>query len=411
MSDDEQNDEIENGHISSSLSPLYMVQNNSSDDDEVELVGDFNIDLPTSHRYLGKLNNLGGYTLFDDGEILNLLGIDTNTLVLPDFTLPLIFDNPHEGSVMQHFLKKSKVFVLLCTHYSKPSEFFEYGVIMEAFETNVRDGILSLKARGRQRCQIISEIKPLSERLQTVLVKVLPEHMATSPLADTQLYTLKKKKPFFCEDYADMKKIRKYRKYHVAQFTYPDWLYEEYEVCYFVKHILEGLKKCFIMEFVPKDPLKLSYWFIQNYLLQYQERLLLLQESTVLSRLRLEMKYLKSNRIMMCHSCLQCIAEQQHIIVLSKDGIQNNFVNPSGHVFETITVSDAKNFRLVGRPSRQFSWFPGYAWTIMQCSQCKSHLGWKFTSYTLTPKVFYGLAISCLVVRNETGSREDNVTF
>lgn len=267
--------------------------------------------------------------------------------------------------------------------FSKPSEFFDYGVTMEAVETNVREGVLSLKARGRQRCQIISEIKPLSERLQTVLVKILPEYKIPTPLIDTQLYTLKRKKPYICKDYSEMKVIRKYRKweifddlvgliptvlqfflfyrYHTAQFRFPDWVYEGYEVCYYVKHILDGLAKCFQLEYVPKDPLVLSFWFIQNYLLQYRERLKLLQEDHVLSRLRLEVQYLKyvsrwsswgpclcpyyisvwcivvcclilywfsQNRVMLCHNCRKKIAEQQDIIVLSKDGIQNNFVNP-----------------------------------------------------------------------------------
>ncbi|XP_045467231.1 protein cereblon [Harmonia axyridis] len=397
-SDSDDNNEIENGHIPHSH--FNLNQSSSEDDDAEEVTGDFNIELPTSHMYLGKLKDLGGHTLFDDGETLNLLGIDTNTLVLPGFTLPLTFDNPNEGIVMQDYLKKSKVFVLLCAHYSNPSEFFKYGVTMEAVETSIRDGILSLKARGRQRCQILSDIRreedeeDREERIHTVTVKILPEHKIISPFVDSQLYTLKLKKPLLCEGTDDMKKARKYRRYHSAQYTFPHWLYEEYEVCFIVQKMLAGLKKYFNMEFVPKDPVILSYWFIQNYLLQYEERLRLLQENTVLSRLRLEVQYLKKSRLMLCNHCTMTIADQQDIIVLSKDGIQNNFVNPGGHVYETVTVSYAKNYILTGKPSKKFSWFPGYAWTILQCWQCRNHLGWKFTSNILTPRNFYGLALS-----------------
>lgn len=35
--------------------------------------------------------------------------------------------------------------------------------------------------------------------------------------------------------------------------------------------------------------------------------------------------------------------------------------------------------RYQGRPSTQDTWFPGYAWTIMCCSRCFGHLGWKYT--------------------------------
>ncbi|KAK9875993.1 hypothetical protein WA026_011094 [Henosepilachna vigintioctopunctata] len=408
MTDSDENDnefqdeEIENGHISSSLSPTHHPNASSTDEDEEELVGDFNIDLPTSHKYLGKLDDVGGYTLFDDGEVETLLGIDTGTLVLPGFTLPLILENVQESSLMQLYLKKWKVFVLLCADFQKPQEYFDYGVTMEALEVCIKSGILSLKARGRQRCQIISEVKPMLEkRIQTVTVKILPEYRVTSPLIDTQLYTLKMRRPFLCEDYADIKSIRRYRKYHAAQFTYPFWLYEEHEVCYYVKHILEALTKCFHMEYVPKDPMTLSYWVVQNYLLRYEERLQLLKQRTVIARLRLEMQYLKDNRWILCHSCSLPVGEQQHIIALSKDGIQNNYVNPGGYVYETITVIEVKNYMLVGRPSKQFSWFPGYAWTIMQCRQCKVHLGWKFTSNSLTPNVFYGLARSCVIIAND----------
>lgn len=79
---------------------------------------------------------------------------------------------------------------------------------------------------------------------------------------------------------------------------------------------------------------------------------------------------------------------------MSKDGVQSNYCNPGGHVYETVTVSKAKNFHLIGVPSKQFSWFPGYAWTIMQCKMCNRHLGWQFTAKNLVPSCFYGLAKS-----------------
>jgi hypothetical protein len=31
-----------------------------------------------------------------------------------------------------------------------------------------------------------------------------------------------------------------------------------------------------------------------------------------------------------------------------------------------------------GRPTTRDSWFPGYAWRIVSCARCYSHLGWKF---------------------------------
>jgi hypothetical protein len=43
------------------------------------------------------------------------------------------------------------------------------------------------------------------------------------------------------------------------------------------------------------------------------------------------------------------------------------------HVFAGRLVS-------VGQPSGEFSWFPGYTWTIASCRICNEHLGWIFHS-------------------------------
>ena len=45
-------------------------------------------------------------------------------------------------------------------------------------------------------------------------------------------------------------------------------------------------------------------------------------------------------------------------------------MNPGGHVHDTLTLSRASNLRLVGRSSTEYSWFPGYAWTIIECLGC-----------------------------------------
>ena len=74
--------------------------------------------------------------------------------------------------------------------------------------------------------------------------------------------------------------------------------------------------------------------------------------------------------IYQCRRCGKQLGDQQHIFSMSKEGPQGAFVNPGGHVHETLTLHKAKNLRLVGEPSTQYSWFPGYAWTIVECSGC-----------------------------------------
>lgn len=107
-----------------------------------------------------------------------------------------------------------------------------------------------------------------------------------------------------------------------------------------------------------------------------------------------------------CAHCKVELAQQTDVFAMSKDGVQSNYCNPGGHVYETVTVSKAKNFHLIGESSRQFSWFPGYAWTIMQCKMCNAHLGWQFTAKHLVPSCFYGLAKSGFdikIINNDDG--------
>ena len=46
---------------------------------------------------------------------------------------------------------------------------------------------------------------------------------------------------------------------------------------------------------------------------------------------------------------------------MSVDGPVASYVNPGGHVHDTLTAKRAENVRSHGGPSTEHSWFPGYA--------------------------------------------------
>lgn len=48
------------------------------------------------------------------------------------------------------------------------------------------------------------------------------------------------------------------------------------------------------------------------------------------------------------------------MVVMSRDGPLNAYVNPSGYVHETITVYNTSGLALRGSPVKEHSWFPGY---------------------------------------------------
>ena len=53
------------------------------------------------------------------------------------------------------------------------------------------------------------------------------------------------------------------------------------------------------------------------------------------------------------------MARQEDIFSMSCEGPQSAYVNPGGVVHETLTLDRAQNLTLVGRPSTEYSWFPG----------------------------------------------------
>ena len=232
---------------------------------------------------------------------------------------------------------------------------------MEIFETHLRNDVLYLKARSRQRCRLVpgKEIKTLIGELYQVTVEVLLEPTITSPINCTQLSSLKARRSFQSSEYREFYKYRKYRQYHLSQFPLPGWVYDKHEICFLMDQLIQGLSNYYLIEFIPDDPVQLSYWFVQNFQLRHEERLRIMVTRTAIERLRLELKFLNMKRLICCANCDAEIAQQNNVFPMSKDGVQSNYCNPGGYVYETVTVSKATNFNLIGSPSAQFSWFPG----------------------------------------------------
>lgn len=70
------------------------------------------------------------------------------------------------------------------------------------------------------------------------------------------------------------------------------------------------------------------------------------------------------------------------------------FTNPSGYSFYVGCFENAPGCGHIGPETEEQSWFPGYAWTIALCANCKVHLGWRFRS---PESGFYGLILNRLV--------------
>jgi hypothetical protein len=92
-----------------------------------------------------------------------------------------------------------------------------------------------------------------------------------------------------------------------------------------------------------------------------------------------------------CRTCRQPIASRSTLFG-SSDRPQV-FANPHGLVFEIFAFRAARGLVGVGGVTADFSWFPGYAWRVVCCSGCLTHLGWHYTTVTsaMAPPEFFGL--------------------
>lgn len=147
-----------------------------------------------------------------------------------------------------------------------------------------------------------------------------------------------------------------------------------------------------------QNPIDFSYWLSWNMMVGAAQRQRFLECSSTVDRLRLQLDILRRMGFMACGRCRLSICHHEQLFHMSAEGPVSAFVNPGGVVHETATFYKATNLVLVGSKSEEHSWFPGYAWTIAVCAQCRGHIGWRFTAVKSdsVPKHFWGLSRATL---------------
>jgi len=157
---------------------------------------------------------------------------------------------------------------------------------------------------------------------------------------------------------------------------------------------------------LPLDPSALSHRVASRAPVSLATRYALLCADTVVDRLRLELKLFgvfsdfslkkkdgekddetkkrQKNTESICLSCSSCSAPLSalaSLVAMSDEGAGGAYCNPAGLVHDVLTVGEVfpNAVALEGEPSAEFSWFPGFAWTVAVCVRCRQHLGWQFT--------------------------------
>ncbi|MBN1959853.1 MAG: hypothetical protein JW841_02800 [Deltaproteobacteria bacterium] len=100
-----------------------------------------------------------------------------------------------------------------------------------------------------------------------------------------------------------------------------------------------------------------------------------------------------------CRHCENIISDTNALFSMRQGRTSLVFANPAGVLFEILTLNFAQNLDIVGMPTGEFSWFPNYAWQIVICNSCLSHLGWCYSTLVgEEPSVFYGLILAELII-------------
>ncbi|KAL6614538.1 hypothetical protein ACP70R_036808 [Stipagrostis hirtigluma subsp. patula] len=188
---------------------------------------------------------------------------------------------------------------------------------------------------------------------------------------------------------------------------WPRWAYEMYDSYSLARRAADLWRRVIVnpsMDDHVRKPDLLSFCIGSKLPISASLRQELLQIDGISYRLQREIQLLKAFNIIRCRNCLALIARRSDMV--SSDGPIGTYIKPRDCVKEIITVYNATGLALRGDPSKAYSWFPGYTWTIALCAACESNVGWLFKAgkKNLQPKSFWAIRTS--QISDDTQSRQ-----
>lgn len=407
------------------------VEEGTTESDSSKIVNvTYDRSLPTAHSYLGNdLEEVSGRAYLEEEDYINLpIVAYPGVILVPGQLLPLKVFRQRVVSMLRRLLgENDKIFgvVNYYRHSDDPRpQMASIGTVAEiiSFKEDEEFGVtdtVSIKAMGRHRFEII-ETRSQADGNMIAKVKVLKEYVSPSFLERALPDSWRKfqivpqnagsKAVLLCspstgdtsETFLLKHKstYRKYNKFAAASLTNcPQMVYRQYDTDFLmscIKRELRSWSQTLNIDNVPTSPVEFSYWVTANLPLDDTLKLDMLAMQSAVQRLRLQLSVLQRCTALLCRGCDNEITNKNDVFSMSLSGPMAAYVNPGGYIHEMLTVGRVSNLALQGRPSTENSWFPGYAWTILNCQSCHSHMGWRFTAVKrgVQPEKFWGLVRS-----------------
>ncbi|XP_039287302.1 protein cereblon [Nilaparvata lugens] len=363
----------------------------SSDEEQNDYIrSNFDKMLPSEHCYLGdEMEECRGRTIWEDNSVQTLVLLPPPSIVLvPGQVLPLTVNDRYTIRMLEHCIDQYAGMFGVIVKWPRPGHKPDescFGTTVEIYEYHrVSDDIgetsqLSIKAKARQRFHTLELEKAKNGGLYQARIQIMPE----VTLPDT-LYHVFPHINRYLSSKSDC-----FRRRGAMTTRWPLWVYDQYHPPKLVERVEKEL-----------DYLKGETPFIQF--------------SMFFSYSVMDFTFMAIIHLYQCSNCQNEVGHQRDVIAMSVDGPQNTYVNPNGHLHETLTMSKAYNLLLSDdEPTLEFSWFPGYAWVVAFCSNCHIHLGWKFLAQKddLLPKSFWGLTRRSLQFKIHVTSESPDIDF
>ncbi|XP_063537664.1 protein cereblon-like [Cydia strobilella] len=367
------------------------------DDEEVQ---EFDISLPATHSYLGTdLEQLSGRQVLEAGWTDRVPGMVHHGTLFPGETVPMLLKSePYRDVILQ-----KRMFCLLCPDEAGMNV-SGLGVLCEVLAGAAEAGVV---ARASHRVRLKHPRTRQGDafrNMQMLEVEVLPEFAPGDSLRPFRLASLDPlRRPLHT------RQERILRRMDAATSPWPSFVWHIFDYRRLRARLTDHFATLSLDDKMPQDAVSLSFWVASNLTLSARDRNALFAVDNALLRLSLALRFIDKSKALCCGNCGAELSRRSHMFAMSSDGVHANYTNYGGFMHDVVTVRAAHG-TLLGPPSAEYSWFPGYTWCVAQCSACGTHMGWRFDAMKrqLRPAQFFALCRNLVLPRAERRHSDDD---